>query len=290
MTKPIYFAPLRVPFVDLQTGLISHEWQLLLQGMFARIGGTNGISISDVVALLASSDADLQQLLNEDLDIAGADQLSTAQALADARALDADLPDPPSSDAADALMLLLDTQDGSSGGASPTAKVGTSAVNGSASTFMRSDGAPPIDVAIAPTWSNLHTFSAGISISGATNPLLVQGGANQYMAIFTASSTSGQSLGMRVNAGTTVADVSFQVNSQNVATTFFQIGGTGIAKFFGNVGFNNAVPPAQPTGYGTPTGGAHQASFAAASITLPNLAAAVAQLIIELKAYGLIGA
>lgn len=47
--KPIYFAPLRVPFVDLETGLISHEWQLLLQGMFNRQGGTNGQSNDDIL-------------------------------------------------------------------------------------------------------------------------------------------------------------------------------------------------------------------------------------------------
>ncbi len=42
-------------------------------------------------------------------------------------------------------------------------------------------------------------------------------------------------------------------------------------------------------GYGTPTGGSHQASFAAGSITLGNLAAAVAQLIIDLQTHGLLG-
>lgn len=48
----------------------------------------------------------------------------------------------------------------------------------------------------------------------------------------------------------------------------------------------NAVPllTGQAAGYGTPTGGSHQASFAAGAITLPNLAAAVAQLIVDLKA------
>ena len=45
-----------------------------------------------------------------------------------------------------------------------------------------------------------------------------------------------------------------------------------------------------PTGYGTPTGGSHQASFAAGSITLANLAAAVAQLIVDMKANGYLGA
>lgn len=53
MSDPIYFAPLRVPFVDPETGIISHPWQLLLQSMFNRIGGTNGLSIDEVIALLA---------------------------------------------------------------------------------------------------------------------------------------------------------------------------------------------------------------------------------------------
>lgn len=46
---------------------------------------------------------------------------------------------------------------------------------------------------------------------------------------------------------------------------------------------------ARITGYGTPTGGAKQVSFAAGAITLPNLAAAVAQLIVDLKTHGMIG-
>jgi hypothetical protein len=47
-------------------------------------------------------------------------------------------------------------------GANPTAEVGTTATNGSANTFMRSDAAPAISQSIAPTWSGLHTFNAGI--------------------------------------------------------------------------------------------------------------------------------
>ncbi len=47
-------------------------------------------------------------------------------------------------------------------GANPSVLIGTSATNGSAATFMRSDAAPALDLAIAPTWAGLHTFSAGI--------------------------------------------------------------------------------------------------------------------------------
>lgn len=53
------------------------------------------------------------------------------------------------------------------------------------------------------------------------------------------------------------------------------------------IGFGT-TPVSLVTGYGTPTGGGHQASFAAGAITLGNLAAAVAQLINDLKAYGLL--
>jgi hypothetical protein len=44
--------------------------------------------------------------------------------------------------------------------ANPSATIGLSAVNGSASTFMRSDAAPVLSQAIVPTWSGTHTFTA----------------------------------------------------------------------------------------------------------------------------------
>jgi hypothetical protein len=46
------------------------------------------------------------------------------------------------------------------GAANPTAQVGLTTVNGSASTFMRSDGAPALSQSITPTWTNPHTFTA----------------------------------------------------------------------------------------------------------------------------------
>lgn len=50
-------------------------------------------------------------------------------------------------------------------GANPAASVGLSAVNGSAGTFMRSDGAPAISQTIVPTWSGKHTFSGGVAFT-----------------------------------------------------------------------------------------------------------------------------
>src|SRR5262245_54888077 len=69
---------------------------------------------------------------------------------------------------------------GSSGGgggevsfANPTAQIGMSAVNGSASTAMRSDSAPALNPAIAPTWTGIHTFgSTKLRISGTTSGVI----------------------------------------------------------------------------------------------------------------------
>lgn len=44
--------------------------------------------------------------------------------------------------------------------ANPSAVVGSAAVNGSASTFMRSDAAPAIDLTAAYTWTGVHTYSS----------------------------------------------------------------------------------------------------------------------------------
>ncbi len=47
------------------------------------------------------------------------------------------------------------------GFANPSASVGLTAVNGSAATALRSDGAPALDQGIAPTWTGQHLWSSG---------------------------------------------------------------------------------------------------------------------------------
>ena len=46
--------------------------------------------------------------------------------------------------------------------ANPTGTVGLTAVNGSATTFMRSDAAPPLSQSISPTWTGSHTFNGPV--------------------------------------------------------------------------------------------------------------------------------
>jgi len=50
-------------------------------------------------------------------------------------------------------------------GANPTGTIGLAVVNGSAGTFLRSDGAPALSQAIAPTWSAQHTFTLAPIVS-----------------------------------------------------------------------------------------------------------------------------
>jgi hypothetical protein len=50
-------------------------------------------------------------------------------------------------------------------GANPSASVGLAAVNGSATTFMRSDGAPALSQAIVPTWTGAHTFAPSSAVT-----------------------------------------------------------------------------------------------------------------------------
>lgn len=59
------------------------------------------------------------------------------------------------------------------GFANPTASVGLTAVNGSASTAMRSDAAPPLDVTISPAWTGHHTMTVA---STATPALAISTG------------------------------------------------------------------------------------------------------------------
>lgn len=54
--------------------------------------------------------------------------------------------------------------------ANPSASVGLTAVNGSATTFLRSDGAPALSQAIAPTWTGQHIWTTGAAFAGTGTP------------------------------------------------------------------------------------------------------------------------
>jgi hypothetical protein len=161
--------------------------------------------------------------------------------------------------------------------------------------FSNSNGAHPVS-----TTGNLiatqgaHTVAGGINFTsytftgdsfaatgfavagnGSEIDFGVAGTANTYLTNFHTGATAAPNFDSRI--------VATGGNGSN--------GGGGMVFNSSALGFFTAsAPAAQATGYGTPTGGSHQGSFAAGSITLPNLAAAVAQLIIDLESYSLIGA
>jgi hypothetical protein len=127
-------------------------------------------------------------------------------------------------------------------GANPTATIGLTAVNGSATTYTRSDGAPALSQAISPTWSGTHTFSNAITVNGAgsslkggvtvTAPasgvaLTSTGVANSAAAVFNGASTSGQSIGLNIFAGTTSADHPLVIANQANTVIFEEIFGDG---------------------------------------------------------------
>jgi hypothetical protein len=68
--------------------------------------------------------------------------------------------------AADLTVAQVNTLLGTPVGANPSASVGLAAVNGVATTFLRSDGAPKLDQSITPTWSGAHLFQSTIGATG----------------------------------------------------------------------------------------------------------------------------
>ena len=122
---------------------------------------------------------------------------------------------------------------GSSSSANPTALVGLTAVNGSATSFMRSDAAPPLDQSIIPTMTGLWTFSQTLAKTAGTDygvkitPTLNQRNATNAVALY-------------INETITQAGTGFQyfIESGIGATDFFNVDTAGnitLSTWKGNV-------------------------------------------------------
>ena len=110
---------------------------------------------------------------------------------------------------------------GSASGANPSASVGLTAVNGSAATFLRSDGAPALSVSIVPTWTGIHTFNA--------IPVIIKVGIMQYSTTGNAATVW---IGNRIVAG----NQGMMLSGTPVSNNFSVIAlATGTTKM--NVGF-----------------------------------------------------
>lgn len=185
-------------------------------------------------------------------------------------------------------------------GGNPTAKVALAVVNGSAATWMRSDGAPALDVSIVPTWTGLHTFNATVVIAkpssgtaltvGDTTAGLVNAQIGRVLFATSLNFDAGDAEiytanGTGANLNIAAAGALKLRSNFTLAVT---IDTSQKVTCAGPIGVNNAAPPAQVTGWGTPVGGAVVASY---NITDPggansNTNKALAKIIADLKAIG----
>lgn len=125
------------------------------------------------------------------------------------------------------------TPAGTSSGANPTASVGLTAVNGSAGTFLRSDGAPALDVTIAPTWTGLHTWSHAAPANILTVTSTGTGG--QFgMSVNHTGTVSNDLAYYRLTAGTST--MNFFLANQNQSAALFTGGPTGTQGAIGTSG------------------------------------------------------
>ena len=140
---------------------------------------------------------------------------------------------------------------GTSTGANPTATAGPAAVNGSASTFMRSDGAPAVQLGNSSqqglikidgttlnqssnvtqlNLSNANTWNAPQAVSGSTNPTMAAGSVFLYGSEATAPTmsangegalylggTSGTTNGLTLQGKGSLYDVALQDSAGSVA-------------------------------------------------------------------------
>lgn len=116
--------------------------------------------------------------------------------------------------------------------ANPSASVGTSAVNGSASTAMRSDAAPALNLAISPTWTGNHTFapasgntnfttgSVGIGGAASLGKLDMQG---NFMALRDGSYQSFLGKASALHGGASASEMCFRFDD---ADLLFSVSGT----------------------------------------------------------------
>lgn len=82
----------------------------------------------------------------------------------------------------------------------------------------------------------------------------------------------------------------FQVLNSAYSAPILSITDAGATSVSGAIGINGVTPPAQSTGWGTPTNAGVVNNFAGSAATLASTGQAVAQIIIALKALGLLAA
>jgi hypothetical protein len=124
---------------------------------------------------------------------------------------------------------------GSGSGANPSASLGLSAINGSASTFMRSDAAPALNQAIAPTWTGPHIFSLSNAAAVAIGP---NGNTNPAFRVVTNVASAATGLSITGNAAGSGVDLTAlssgtdeDINLNPKGSGGVKVNGTGTSSF-----------------------------------------------------------
>lgn len=123
--------------------------------------------------------------------------------------------------------------------ANPTASVGLTAVNGVATSAMRSDAAPALDVTIAPTWSGLHTFSQRITNTSTTSGSAATG-AYTYGTLSYSDSNNLAVLQSTVNAYNQLVLQNTNVGAAASADLTISNNNGTATTFYGNFGMNSS--------------------------------------------------
>jgi hypothetical protein len=152
------------------------------------------------------------------------------------------------------------------GFANPTATLGLTAVNGSATTAMRSDAAPALSQAIVPTWTGAHTFSG--------NPVTLTAATPTKGILLTDSAAALNAKTTNVNNAGGTLTVSSVTDAGAVTTNLLSSTRTGAA--WSTLNFGNATdnPAYQFLGTGTLTAAAFVPSSASAPTNGMYLSAA----------------
>ncbi len=107
-------------------------------------------------------------------------------------------------------------------GANPTGLIGLTAVNGTATTFARSDGHSALDQSISPTWTGAHSFNGGFTVGAASSVAVVNSttATNAATVLFERGGTafaqvSNEGTAGGINVGSSVGDLSVQVRNHN---------------------------------------------------------------------------
>lgn len=157
------------------------------------------------------------------------------------------------------------TPSGSAVGANPTGTVGLTAVNGSATTFLRSDGAPALSQSISPTMTGNWLFAAtsGVPVtvtaptgqnaivvnpaSGSSALTALAGSANIAQVLLRGNNNTG------ANGFAVLQNASGQavLNQGNAASFLLQIGGTTIETLTSGGGAQIGAPTGGDQGAGT---------------------------------------